>query len=727
MWIKDYSKIARPLQDLVKKDVPFDFNDECRQAMDILKQAVANAPCLRPIDYKSERTVIFSVDSSVIAVGYILSQLGEDGRRYPSRYGSITWNPVESRYSQAKLELYGLYRALRAARLHIFGVQDLEVEVDAKYIKGMLNKPDIQPNASINRWIAGILLFNPRIVHVPADKHTGADGLSRRHEYPGDLKETDDHEAWLDRALSLHIGLVNRDYPMYRPNMHSFYYDSYANEPMNQLCTMPSCESYANILTEDSDSETPRGDEPVFPMRSDHAKSRDAELTLFKHYLETLERPTELSGSKLASFLRRASQYFIFNDKLMKRSVEGKHTIVLLDYHKRFSVITQAHDDLGHKGLYPTHARVKDRFWWPNLEEDIKWFVETCHECQTRQTTRLRIPPTVAPIPTLFQKVHMDIMLMPRVKNLRYIIQARCALTSYPEWRALAKESAAAIGRFIFEEILCRWGYVAEIVTDNGSAFIKALDWLADKYGIRHIRISGYNSQANGLVERKHFDVRESIMKMIQNDPSLWPTIVHCVFWAERVTIKRSTGMSPYYMVHGVEPIMPFDLTEATYLVAPMQPWMTTEDLIMIRARQLLKRPEDLAEMAKRLKKARIQSAQEFEKKYQNTIKSLEFPPGSLVLVRNTRVEKELNRKTKPRYLGPMVVIHRYPGGSYALAELDGSVSSMRTAQFRVIPYHPRYRWRYNIAHVVAEAAERLTHLNNMSDPDDLDMNDIDE
>ena len=44
------------------------------------------------------------------------------------------------------------------------------VETDAKYIKGMLNNPDIQPTATINRWIAGILLFNFNLIHVPSER-----------------------------------------------------------------------------------------------------------------------------------------------------------------------------------------------------------------------------------------------------------------------------------------------------------------------------------------------------------------------------------------------------------------------------------------------------------------------------------------------------------------------------------------------------------------------------
>jgi len=92
-------------------------------------------------------------------------------------------------------------------------------------------------------------------------------------------------------------------------------------------------------------------------------------------------------------------------------------------------------------------------------------------------------------------------MFMPPAGGYKYIVQARCSLTAWPEWRALRVETGRTIGAFIFEEILCRWGGVGEIVTDNGTAYVAALDWLSDRYGIWHIRISAYNSRANGIVE----------------------------------------------------------------------------------------------------------------------------------------------------------------------------------------------------------------------------------
>jgi hypothetical protein len=74
------------------------------------------------------------------------------------------------------------------------------------------------------------------------------------------------------------------------------------------------------------------------------------------------------------------------------------------------------------------------------------------------------------------------------------------------------------ISAFIFDEILCHWGALEEIITDNSLAFVEALNWLAEQYGIHHIRISPYNSQANGIVEHRHLDASEAIMKVCDRE-----------------------------------------------------------------------------------------------------------------------------------------------------------------------------------------------------------------
>jgi hypothetical protein len=90
--------------------------------------------------------------------------------------------------------------------------------------------------------------------------------------------------------------------------------------------------------------------------------------------------------------------------------------------------------------------------------------------------------------------------------------------------------------------------------------YVQALDILVDQYDICHIQISPYNLQANSVVEQHHYDVREAIIKSTLGEEVHWPLTAHSVFWAEQVTILKATRLSLYFMVHGVEPLFPFDL-----------------------------------------------------------------------------------------------------------------------------------------------------------------------
>jgi hypothetical protein len=145
------------------------------------------------------------------------------------------------------------------------------------------------------------------------------------------------------------------------------------------------------------------------------------------------------------------------------------------------------------------------------------------------------------------------------------------------------------IGSFIFKEILCRWGGLEEIVTNNGMPFVAALDWLAEKYHIHHIHISAYNSQLNGVVETTHRMVREALIKTCEGDMRKWYEHIPYVFWADRVMMQKATGLTPYYAVHGVEPLLPFDITEATFLVVLFTSKVSEAELLAIQARTLEK------------------------------------------------------------------------------------------------------------------------------------------
>jgi hypothetical protein len=87
---------------------------------------------------------------------------------------------------------------------------------------------------------------------------------------------------------------------------------------------------------------------------------------------------------------------------------------------------------------------------------------------------------------------------------------------------------------------------------------------------------------------------------------------------------------------------------------------------------------------------ARVEAARRFEQDYAASIKDFNFSKGALVLVRNTAIEKALNRKMRARYLGPYVVLARNRGGAYIVSELDGTVLDRPIGAFRVVPYFAR-------------------------------------
>ena len=203
MFILHFAKRANPLVKLTRKSVPFEFGLEQKAAQEDLKQALLNSPALWPINYLIDSPVVLAVDTSSIAIGFYLCQADTENpkKRYFTCFGSIALNEWEQRFSQPKLELYELFRALHVYKIFIIGIRNLIVEVDARYIRGMLNNPDIAPSTSLNRWIVFILTFHFELRHVPGKLH-GPDGLSRRPPQPGDLsdddEDPDDFDDWVD-------------------------------------------------------------------------------------------------------------------------------------------------------------------------------------------------------------------------------------------------------------------------------------------------------------------------------------------------------------------------------------------------------------------------------------------------------------------------------------------------------------------------------------------------
>jgi len=279
---------------------------------------------------------------------------------------------------------------------------------------------------------------------------------------------------------------------------------------------------------------------------------------------------------------------------------------------------------------------------------------------------------------------------MPRRKGYRYIVAARDDLSRATEGRALKKANAKSLAKFFWEQIYCRYGAVLQVVTDNGPEVKGAFEILLRRLKIPQVRISPYNSKANGVVERGHFIIREAIVKSCRGNIDIWPYKVAIAFFADRISTSSVTGFSAFYLLHGVHPILPFDLTEASFMVDGFTSGMSSSDLLALRIQQLERHPADILQAAHTLTTARFRSKAQFEKRFHRKLRRSIYQSGDLVLVRNTAIEKELNRKTKPRYLGPYEIDRHTKGGSYVLKEMDGTILRQGVAAFRLYPYLKR-------------------------------------
>ena len=183
VFIQDFAHLTHPLMSLTCKDTPFIFGPKQILAQEALKAALLMLPALQPIDYTSATLVILAIDTSQIAIGFLLCQCDAKNLCICCyvHFGSITLNNHESRFSQPKLELYGLFWALHSLNVYLIGVRNLVVEVDVRYIKDMLVNPNLTPSTSINCWIISILLFNFTLIHIPGTQH-GPNGFSRLAE-----------------------------------------------------------------------------------------------------------------------------------------------------------------------------------------------------------------------------------------------------------------------------------------------------------------------------------------------------------------------------------------------------------------------------------------------------------------------------------------------------------------------------------------------------------------
>ena len=172
-FIQDFAKIAAPLTELTRKDVPYVWSLREGEAFAALKRQLTQAPVLQLADPNLEFVV--TCDASDFAVGAVLSQVQPDGE-HPVAYESKKMNEAEQRYPTHERELLAIIHALRVWKHYLEGGK-FRIVTDHYSLKYFMTQPNLSKRQA--RWLDFLAEFDFIIDHRPGKSNVVADALSR--------------------------------------------------------------------------------------------------------------------------------------------------------------------------------------------------------------------------------------------------------------------------------------------------------------------------------------------------------------------------------------------------------------------------------------------------------------------------------------------------------------------------------------------------------------------
>jgi ribosomal protein L21E len=417
------------------------------------------------------------------------------------------------------------------------------------------------------------------------------------------------------------------------------------------------------------------------------------DLTLYQQiysYLNNQAFPKNQSPRERKQFLNKVKHFQLYNKQLFKKPRGSNQQLIkVIRRHEMEPLLYMMHNHptSGHLGIEATYNRLKDKYYWNQMFDDIKEYVQSCDSCQRFGKPKRTEPLHTIPVGQPFEQIGIDIVgpLPVTPRGNRYIVVAMDYLTKWPEAKPLTNATAEAVAQFIYDDIICRHGAPTVLISDQGTHFKnKVIDELSGKFKMEHRFSSPYHPQTNGLVERFNQTLCEALKKV--RDPMNWDNYITSALFAYRTNKQNTTKYTPFFLSHGREARLPIEVDGQQEILE-----YDLENTILQRAYELIDQLPNYRQKAR----DNIQKSQKSqERRHLEKIPQIvKYKEGDKVLMYDSRLDKQWSGKLDTRWKGPFVIHKCLDKGAYVLKNQFGQPLKEVIHADRLKMYKGRTEW----------------------------------
>jgi deoxyuridine 5'-triphosphate nucleotidohydrolase len=173
-FVEGFAKIAAPLNQLMKKEISYEWEQQHQEAFEYLKKRLVTTPILAHPDFN--KPFVIMTDASALGLGAVLSQKDDNGRETVIRYASRRTNDAERSYSATNLECLAVVWAVQYFRKYVAGTR-FQIITDHSAITSLMKTQN--PRGQMARWIIALQEYDFEVIYRPGRIHSNVDTLSR--------------------------------------------------------------------------------------------------------------------------------------------------------------------------------------------------------------------------------------------------------------------------------------------------------------------------------------------------------------------------------------------------------------------------------------------------------------------------------------------------------------------------------------------------------------------